>query len=88
MIWQQQDFGNIVLRPVEQKISLAKSSLTTRDLAETIESRPLCITDLFLNKSVAYLKFIKKIPSIKNFVFLFYFMQLFNADIKIFLEKF
>ena len=25
-----------------------------RDLAETTESRPLCITDLFQNKSVAY----------------------------------
>ena len=25
-----------------------------RDLAETIESDPLCITDLFQNKSVAY----------------------------------
>ena len=42
-----------------------------RDLAETIESRPLCITDLFQNKSVAYLKFIKKIPSI-NFIFYFF----------------
>ena len=27
---------------------------TYRDLAETIESGPLCITDLFKNKSVAY----------------------------------
>ena len=25
-----------------------------RDLAETTESRPICITDLFQNKSVAY----------------------------------
>ena len=63
-------------------------TLGHRDLAETIESRPLCITDLFLNKSVAYLKFIKKIPSIKKKKKIFHFMQLFNADIKIFLEKF
>ena len=28
---------------------------TIRDLRETIESGPLCITDLFQNKSVAYL---------------------------------
>jgi hypothetical protein len=26
----------------------------TRDLEETIESSPLCITDLFMNKLVAY----------------------------------
>jgi hypothetical protein len=79
------DIGSIFYTSV-QGVSLPLEA--SRDLAETIELRPLCITDLFLNKSVAYLKFIKKFPSIKNFVFLFYFMQLFNADIKIFLEKF
>jgi hypothetical protein len=54
---------------LQKIISLRRvRSNTARDLAlaETIESRPLCITDLFLNKSVAYLKFIKKIPSIKK----------------------
>ena len=66
--------------PIEPPIYLFLPPILSRDLAETIESRPLCITDLFQNKSVAYLKFIKKFPSIKK--------KLFNADIKIFLEKF
>ena len=34
------------------------SNIQTRDLAETTESRPLYITDLFQNKSVAYFLFI------------------------------
>ena len=29
-------------------------SVMNRDLGETVESGPLCITDLFKNKSVAY----------------------------------
>ena len=33
-------------------------SIEYRDLAETIESGPLCVTDLFMNKSVAYFLFI------------------------------
>ena len=36
-------------------IELTKISSLTRDLRETIESSPLCITDLFQNKYVAYL---------------------------------
>ena len=35
--------------------ALTGESLYTEMLAETIESDPLCITDLFQNKSVAYL---------------------------------
>ena len=62
-----------------------KPSICPRDLAKTTESRPLCITDLFQNKSVAYFKFtifFSKYQKKK-----LYFMQLFNADAKIFLEK-
>ena len=34
------------------------NKVVIRDLTETIESGPLCITDLFQNKSVAYLIYI------------------------------
>ena len=40
---------------VIETIQMRKDSRDkTRDLRETIESGPLCITDLFQNKSVAY----------------------------------
>ena len=32
------------------------AKIKARDLRETIESGPLCITDLFQNRSVAYFK--------------------------------
>ena len=37
---------------------LKQTIVSNRDLAETIESGPLCTTDLFKNKSVAYYLFI------------------------------
>ena len=37
-----------------QSIGKSFARVESRDLAETIESDPLCITELFQNKSVAY----------------------------------
>ena len=45
-------FKNFILTPYFNLINLNAHPET---LAETIESVPLCITDLFQNKSVAYL---------------------------------
>ena len=58
-----------------------------RDTTETIESGPLCITDLFQNKSVAYFKFIIFFPITYQKKKLLYFMQLFSADTTMFLKK-
>ena len=49
---------------------------------------PRCITLKIKIWVVAYLKFIIFFPSIKKKKFLFYFMQLFSADAKIFLKNF
>ena len=45
--------SNLVL-----KLILSVDALVPETLPETIESGPLCITDLFQNKSVAYFQFI------------------------------
>jgi hypothetical protein len=42
--------------------------METETLAETIESDPLCITDLFQNKSVAYFLFIHNKFLINSFI--------------------
>ena len=38
----------------KKKSVFTVSFINTRDLIETIESSPLCITNIFQNKSVAY----------------------------------
>ena len=42
------------LKAEQEQVTKSHPSLHTETLAETIESGPLCITDLFQNKSVAY----------------------------------
>ena len=41
-------------------LKLSMNIVGNRDQAETIESGPLCISDLFKNKSVAYFLFIQQ----------------------------
>ena len=41
--------------PIGGTLCMYNTYIETRDLRDTIESSPLCITDLFQNKSVAYL---------------------------------
>ena len=51
-------------------------SLLSRDTTETIESGPLCITDLFQDKSVAYYKIFLEIFRLLN-IFFFSLVHLF-----------
>ena len=64
------DFGDLLGTPYApvSKIAPVKGILNVvfnvgpRDQAETIESGPLCITDLFKNKSVAYYLLVTSVP--------------------------
>ena len=84
-LWQEKLFTKWNLKNVMSQITWL-TFVTDRDLAETTESRPLCVTDLFQNKSVAYFWFVIVFTSSKIF-FLLYFMHLFSADATMFLKK-
>ena len=61
----------------------------TRDLAETTELRPLCITDLFQNnKSVAYFQFIIFFQVSKFFFFYFILCNFLVRTLQCFLKEF
>jgi hypothetical protein len=62
-----------------------RGGLDPETLAETIESGPLCITDLFQNSLFLIYNYF---PINFLILYLLYIMQLFSAEAKIFLEIF